>query len=300
MDLRGLQYFVSSADAGSFTAAADVLYVSQPSLSEGIRRLERELATPLFHRVGKGVVLTESGLVLLPMARNLLRDLDEAREAMVALKGLQGGHVRLTSPPGLSVDPLAQIVGRFRDKYPAVTLSMLPAEDGNLATQAVLSAACEIGIVDRQPHSSDLVAHVIARNEIMVISPPGTGHEEPTQIPLEALTGRSFISSLPGTRTRTVLNEARESGIDLRIVVETPHREAVVPLVLEGVGSAFVTSSVAREAQKQGAVASALQPQISYDVYLIHRSKPLTRAAAAFVSHALLLSSTTMPQTPET
>jgi LysR family carnitine catabolism transcriptional activator len=292
MDLRGLQYFVYSADAGSFTAAAEALFVSQPSLSEGIRRLERELATPLFHRVGKGVVLTESGLVLLPMARNLLRDLEEAREAMIALKGLQGGHVRVTSPPGLSVDPLAQIIGEFRNRYPGVTLSMLPAEDGNLATQAVLSAACEIGIVDRPLQSSDLVAHVIARNEIMVISPPGTGHRETTQISLEALTGRSFISSLPGTRTRTILNEAREHGIDLRVVVETPHREAVVPLVLEGVGSAFVTSFVAREAQKRGAVASALEPRISYDVYLIHRSRPLTRAAAAFVNHALLLSTT--------
>ncbi len=292
MDLRALQYFVSSADAGSFTAAAEALYVSQPSLSEGIRRLERELATPLFHRVGKGVVLTESGLVLLPMARNLLRDSEEALEAMIALKGLQGGHVRISSPPGLSVDPLAHIIGGFRNRYPAVTLSMLPAEDGNLASQAVLSAACEIGIVDRQPHSSDLVAHAIARNEIMVISPPETGRNEPAQIPLEALAGRRFISSIPGTRTRTVLNEALERGIDLRIVVETPHREAVVPLVLEGVGSAFVTSSVAREAQKRGAIVTALEPRISYDVYLIHRSRPLTRAAAAFVTHAVPLSTT--------
>ncbi|WP_223987838.1 LysR substrate-binding domain-containing protein [Arthrobacter sp. NicSoilB8] len=65
---------------------------------------------------------------------------------------------------------------------------------------------------------------------------------------------------MTGTRTRTILNEAREHGIDLRVVVETPHREAVVPLVLEGVGSAFVTSFVARETEARSGRIRARAP----------------------------------------
>jgi LysR family carnitine catabolism transcriptional activator len=287
MEVRLLEYFVASADAGSFTAAADALRISQPSLSEGIRKLESELAAPLFHRVGRGIVLTESGQFLLPRARHILQQVDEARDEMVALKGLRGGRVRIGAPPGLTVDPLARLIGSFRSAFPAVTISMFPAEDGGIAVQAVLSAQCEIGIVDRPAQSSELVAHVIARNEIMVAAPPGSRFDGSASIGLEALAGMPFISSFPGTRTRTVLDGARESGIDLPVVVETPHREAVVPLVVAGVASAFLTGSVAREAAKQGAVVLALDPPLSYDVYLIHRAKPLTRAAAAFVGHAL-------------
>lgn len=287
MEVRLLEYFVASADAGSFTAAAETLRISQPSLSEGIRKLEAELSAPLFHRVGKGVVLSESGQVLLPRARHILQEVGEAQDEMVALKGLRGGRVRLCAPPGLTVDPLARLIGSFHEKHPAVTISMFPAEYGALAVQAVLSAVCEIGIVDRPVNSSELVAHLIAHNEIMVAAPPGTPHDGSPSTTLEALAGHPFISSVPGTRTRTVLDEARERGIDLPVVVETPHREAVVPLVLEGVGSAFLTGSVARAAAKRGAVVLTLDPPRSYAVYLIHRAKPLTRAAAAFVRHAL-------------
>lgn len=287
MEVRLLQYFVTAADTGSITAAAEALHLSQPSLSEGIRKLESELAAPLFHRGRKGIVLTEPGRVLLPRARHILQEVDEARDEMVALKGLRGGRVRISAPPGLNVDPLARLIGGFHAAHRAVTISMFPAEDGRLAVQAVLSAACEIGIVDRPVASADLVAHVIARNEIVVASPPGTRVENGRPVTLESLAGRPFISSFPGTRTRAVLDEAHERGIDLPVVVETPHREAVVPLVLEGVGSAFMMGSVAGEAAQRGAVVTPLDPPQVYDVYLIRRAKPLTRAAAAFVRHAL-------------
>jgi len=286
MELRLLRYFVVSADAGSFTAAAEQLHVSQPSLSEGIRKLEQELATPLFHRVGRGIVLTEPATVLLPRARHILQEAEEAVGEMIALRGLRGGRVRIGAPPGLAVDPLARLIGTFHERFPGVTISMTPAEDGGLAVQAVLTAACEIGVVDRPVRTPDLVAHLIARNEIMVAAPPGSGLSGDS-VTLEALDGQPFISSLPGTRTRAVLDQARERGIGLDVVVETPHREAVVPLVLEGVGNAFLNGSVAREAAKRGAAVLSLDPPLTYDVYLIHRSKPLTRAAGAFLRHAL-------------
>jgi LysR family carnitine catabolism transcriptional activator len=287
MDIRSLEYFVSAAESGSFTSAAEAMRVSQPSLSEGIRKLELQVDAPLFHRVGKGVVLSESGQVLLPRARQILQEVDEARDEMVALRGLRGGRIRIGAPPGLMVDPLARFIGSFHVQHPKVVISMFPAEDGGVALQAVQTARCEIGIVDRLPTSTDIVTHLIAYNQIMVASPPGTRYAASGKVKLPALAGASFISSLTGTRTRTVLDEARQRGIDLRVVVETPHREAVVPLVLEAVGSAFLTESVAREAAKRGAVVAAIDPPQSYEVYLIHRAKPLTRAAAAFVKHAL-------------
>jgi len=289
MDVRFLEYFVAASERGTFTAAAEALHVTQPSLSEGIRRLETEAGAPLFHRVGKGVVLTDPGLTLLPRARHILQEIKEARDALVALRGLHGGVVRIAAPPGLTVDPLAPLIGSFRREHPEVTIALSPSEDGSKATEAVLSAECEIALVDRAVTSSELVAHTFISNQIMLVSPPGSPAGGP--ITLADLSGRSFISGFPGTRTRALLDRALEHGVRLSVVVETPHREAIVPLILEGVASAFLTESVAKDAARRGAVVRDISPAERYDVHLIHRSKPLTRAALAFVEHALAFSS---------
>lgn len=285
MEVRFLEYFVAASERGSFTAAADVLHVTQPSLSEGIRRLETEVGAPLFHRGGKGVVLTEPGLTLLPHARHILQEIKEAGDEMVALRGLHGGKVRIAAPPGLTVDPLAHLIGSFRREHAEVVVALFPAEDGAIAAEAVLSAQCEIALVDRPVASSELVAHAFTANQIMLVSPPGSPAGGP--VTLDELAGRAFISGFPGTRTRALLDRVLEQGIPLSVAVETPHREAIVPLILEGVASAFLTESVARDAARRGAVVRQVSPPERYDVHLIHRAKPLTRAAAAFVEHAL-------------
>jgi DNA-binding transcriptional LysR family regulator len=291
MEIRFLQYFVAATELGSFTAAAESLHVTQPSLSEGIRRLEADVDSPLFHRVGKGVVLTEPGLVLLPRARHILQEMTEAGEAMIALRGLRGGRVRVAAPPGLTVDPLAHLIGDFRRAHPEVVIALFAAEDGSIATQAVLSGRCELALVDRPVTAPDLVAHALTVAQLMVVSPPGSAPGGP--IALEELSGRPFISGFPGTRTRALLDHAHDLGIDLPVVVETPHREAIVPLILENVGSAFLTESVARDAAQRGAVVRALNPPNTYDVHLVHRAKPLTRAAEAFVARAVARTVTT-------
>lgn len=285
MDLRALEYFVTAVDTGGFTKAAARLHVSQPSLSEGIRKLERECGSPLFHRVGRRVVLSEAGTVLLTFARRVLKDIEEARISMVDLKGFRGGRVTVSAPPGLTVEPLARIIGDFRRGYPAVTMSMLPTEDGALAAGAVADASCEVGLTDR-PVSAGLRAHVLMRNEIVAVLPPGTrpGGEAVT---LEELARVPFISSALGTRARALLDDALHRGIAVWVVLETPHREAIVPLILEGVGAALLPRAVALEAQRRGAVMLPLRPAVSYDVCLVHRDQPLTAAAEAFVATAL-------------
>jgi DNA-binding transcriptional LysR family regulator len=96
-----------------------------------------------------------------------------------------------------------------------------------------------------------------------------------------------FISSAVGSRARNLLDEAKERGIALRTALETPHREAVVPLILEGVGAAFLPWTVSREAERRGAVVLPLLPRVTYDLLIVHRDQPLTAAAEAFVTTAL-------------
>ena len=89
MDLRRLRLFMAVVDEGGFTRAAESEFVSQPSVSQAIRELEDELGTPLFHRVGRGVVLTAAGEALVGPARQALRDVESATAAVAAVVGLE-------------------------------------------------------------------------------------------------------------------------------------------------------------------------------------------------------------------
>jgi len=287
MDLRSLEYFVAAADEGGFSKAARRLQISQPSLSDGIRKLEREFGTPLFHRVGRGVVLSEAGEVLLASTRRIMQEIEEARLSMVALRGLRGGRVTVSSPPGLAVEPLAQIIAVFRRRHPGVTIAMEPTEDGSLAARAVLDATCEIGLTDRPLPSAELRGHVIARKELMLVLPPGSPPAPEEGIEPAELAGVPFIGSMPGTRARALLEQAQHAGAAIPVVVETPHRDAIVPLVLNGVGAAFLPKFVATEAARLGAVVAPLRPRYRYDVVLAHRDRPLTAAGQAFLACAL-------------
>ena len=99
MDLRQLEAFVAVADELHFGRAAQRLYIGQPTLSELIKRLERELGTPLFTRTTRRVVPTEAGVELLGRAKAILEDVAGARAAVQRLVGGEAGTVRLAITP---------------------------------------------------------------------------------------------------------------------------------------------------------------------------------------------------------
>src|SRR4051794_7075183 len=129
MDVRRLRLFLAVVDEGGFTRAADAMFVSQPSISQAMRELEAELGTPLFHRVGRGVVLTSAGEALVGPARRVLRDIQVGQAAVASVTGLATGRLDLCSLPTLAVDPVAPLVGAFRRAHPGVTLALADPDD---------------------------------------------------------------------------------------------------------------------------------------------------------------------------
>src|SRR2546430_14934745 len=115
MEIRQIEYVVGVVEHGGFTRAADALHVTQPALSEGIRRLEAELGLELFHRVGRRALLSSAGEAFLEPARQVLRDLRVLRTSVAAVGGLTArtpGVVALPTPaahppatPGRSLRP---------------------------------------------------------------------------------------------------------------------------------------------------------------------------------------------------
>ena len=287
MDLRQIEYVLAVVDRGSFTKAASSLDVSQPSLSDGIRRLESELGVRLFHRLGRSVELTDAGQAFVGPARQLTRDRDAVLESVATVRDLRSGTLDLVSLPTLAADPLGRLVGGFRKAHPGIAVHIAAPEGDGAVIAMVLDGRSEIGLTELHRGRDELVSVSLERQEIVAVCPPRTRLATAGRLPVGRLRGMPLVTTPPGTSTRDLLDRALASaGVEPLIAVETSQREAIAPLVLGGAGTSFLPAGLARPLAAQGAVVARLVPTLTRTIGLIHRSSPLTPAARAFVELA--------------
>src|SRR5882757_6382910 len=123
--LRQLEYFVTVVDEGSFTAAADLLHVTQPGLSHQIQALERELGGPLLERLPRSVRLTPAGRTALPHARASLSHADRASSAAKRASGVDAGELHVGTLYSISVGLLPKALRQWRQNYPDVQVRLV-------------------------------------------------------------------------------------------------------------------------------------------------------------------------------
>lgn len=283
MDLRQVEFVLAVIDHGGFTKAAAAVHVAQPSLSQSVRRLEQELGAPLFFRIGRTVRLTPAGEAFIGPARRLLR---EAQNVVTTVGGhtmLEVGSLDVVALPTLVVDPLARVIGAFRQRHPGVSIRVLdpPTTAGLLAM--VSDGRAEIGITDAGGGAGGLHSRTIAQQELLAVLPPGTVCAGRT-IRLDAFGRHPLVLGPPGTSARQVVEAALdELGITPSIAVEVNQREAVMPLVLAGAGATALPAPLAHEAGALGAIVRRFTPRLTRPVSVVHRPTTLSPPATAFL-----------------
>jgi LysR family transcriptional regulator, carnitine catabolism transcriptional activator len=298
MDSRKLAHFVAVVDNGGFTAAADVTGTSQPALSIAVRDLETELGVPLFERVGRRVQLTEAGHALVGPARLVLRDLDTGRAAVAAVAGLEAGSLHVASLPTLAADPLAGLVGRYRQRHPGVVVDLAAPEDTSDLLAMIRDGRCEVGVTEAADFPGDLAGHEIGEQPLTLILPSrvpagllrrGRGARDgrlPT-VALTDLTEVPFVATPAGTSTRRLLDEGFAAvGARPTVAVVTAQRDAIIPLVVSGAGAALVPAPLAASAAASGAILAVPVPAVSRRIAVVHRQGSLSPAATHFVALA--------------
>ena len=174
MDVRQLTYFLAVVETMNFGRAAERLYIAQPSLSQAIGTLERELGVPLFHRVGRGIVLSDAGAQLIEPARQVVRGLEAARAAAGSVRGLQRGRVELIAMPSPGMEPLSTLIRDFTAAHPAMTVTADAAFTPEEVVQAVKAGRSELGLLGAAspPHTGGLRVLPIEDQPLVLISPP--------------------------------------------------------------------------------------------------------------------------------
>lgn len=284
MDSRRLAIFVSVVDEGGFTAAADVLAMSQPAVSQAIRELEKDLGASLFHRLGRSVKLTAAGEALVLPARQALHDLVIGRQAVEEAAGPGGGRLDLACLPTLAVAPLAPLVGAFRSAYPGVSIRLSDPKDTAELLAFVRSGESEVGLVERLDVDG-LVTVNLWSQEFLIVLPPGSRAVSPVR--LRDLASYPLVAAPPGSSTRRLLDDAlKKAAAKATVVVEAAQREALLPLIVAGAGAGLLPRPLAETAATLGCVVAEPRPRVSRAVALVHRDGPLTPAARRFVQLA--------------
>jgi LysR family carnitine catabolism transcriptional activator len=281
MDERRLRYFLAVVDDGGVTRAANRLCVAQPSLSQSLRALERELGAELFQRVGRGLRLTAAGEALIGPARHALRMMDAARAAVGEVSELAAGTLQIAALATLAVDPLSALIGRFRGEHPGVVIRVREPQSAAAVSTLVRAGECELGLAHLPLPQEQLRTVELGEQELLFVLPPGS--EAGGALAPAALREVPLVVSPPGTSTRMLLEQALQAvEVTPRIAVEIDAREAIVPLVLAGAGAALLPATLAEEAARRGAVVRAARPRIVRRIGLVQRDGPLSPAARAF------------------
>lgn len=288
MDVRQLKYFLAVVDCGGFGKAADQLLIAQPSLSQAIAGFERELGAPLFHRVGRGVVLSDAGRALLGPARVVLRDVEEAEAAMRELKGLRGGRLDLITMPSPGMEPFTTILTAFAREHPDVTVNAEAGFTPEEVLSAVRSGACEIGILGApEPvRAPDLDVVALESQALVLISGPDDDVVAGSTVRRDELSGCRLIVSQRGSLMRALVDDVLAEGIDITIAAEIAHRTSILPMVLNGLGRAVMPSSWTQTARRSGARVQRIVPESYLHVGAVSRRTHLTAPAVAFMAEA--------------
>ncbi|WP_165987039.1 LysR family transcriptional regulator [Streptomyces sp. YIM 98790] len=281
MQLHQLRYFTAVAETRHFTRAAEREHVAQPSLSQQIQALERELGAELFHRARGHITLTDAGEALLPLARRILADTETARREVQEVAQLRRGRVRLGAPPSLCAGLVPEVLRAFHDRYPGVELQI--REGGSQDLVRVLADGeldLALVITPLPVQAPALVTAELLREELVVVSspeapPPVRGR----RIRVADLRNRPLAMYRHGYDLREYTMAAcRAAGFEPVLSVAGGEMDAVLGFVRAGLGVSVVPAMVAA---RSGLRATPFaRPGLHRAISVAHRSDVSpTRAA---------------------
>jgi DNA-binding transcriptional LysR family regulator len=289
MQLHQIRYFLSVVDHRGINVAADELGVAQPTVSQAMRELESELGVQLFHRLGRGTVLTSAGRALIGPARQIVRDAIAAQGALVDATGQLRGRLDIATLPSLAADPVAGTVSAFRRDHPKVFVRVGSIESAEAGLNLIKQRDYEI-VVCYLPAPGDglrLTTRQVGVQDYCIAYPPGTELPPEDPLPLAALPDIPLVVARRGNAYASQIEQAvAAAGTPRRAAAVVENPQARLPFVLAGVGGSFLPRAVAESAIPQGLVVRRTVPLISWAYGLLYEEFALSNAARAFVELA--------------
>ncbi len=281
MELNALSAFVAVAEHGSFSRAAQALYLTQPAVSKRVSGLEAELGVRLFDRLGRQIALTDAGRALLPRATDLLQSAGELQRLVTRLSDEVAGPLLMATSHHIGLHRLPDILRSYNHQHPKVQLD-IRFMDSEAACRAVEAGEIELAIVTLPVEPPESLAVEAIWDDPLDFF-VGRGHplasvSEPT---LAILLQHPAVLPGPATYTRAILERAVAGiGDGLKVAMSTNYLETLKMLVAADLGWSLLPATMADD----GIIALPLAPDIIRRLGLVtHRRRTLSNPARAMV-----------------
>lgn len=255
MTLEQLRVFVAVAERQHVTRAAETLNLAQSAASAAIAALEARHGAKLFHRVGRGIALTEAGTLFLVEARAVLARAEAAELVLSELGGLKRGTLSVQASQTIASYWLPRYLVAFRRAHPGIDIRLNIGNTAQVAA-AVRDGAAELGFVEGVIDDPALTVEQVARDQLIVVVNPDHPWSMIDRLEPERLVESDWVLREPGSGTRSVFEAALErfdlSLAMLRVALELPSNEAVRSAVEAGMGATALSASVASPSLEAG------------------------------------------------
>ncbi|HGX92414.1 MAG TPA: LysR family transcriptional regulator [Candidatus Tenderia sp.] len=237
---RQLQVFESIARNGSFTAAAEELFLTQPTLSMQMKKLTSIVETPLYTQVGKKIYLTEVGEELQKTCRSVFATLDDFQMTVSDIKGVKKGNLRIS---GVTTGEyfVPRILGAFCKKYPGINVS-LEVTNRQRVIERLESNMDDIYIVGQAPMGDHIHRVPFLKNPLVILAPPQHPLAKEKNIPIEALADENFIMREPGCGTFLSMDRlVKDRHFGFKSSMALGSNEAIKQAVIGGLGISLLS-----------------------------------------------------------
>lgn len=287
VELRHLLYFQAVAEHGSFTRAAAVIGLRQPTLSQQIHQMEKVLGVPLFDRARRRCRLTSAGEMLLPYVRRVLAEMENLRSSLDDLSELKRGSLTVAVLPSVTHQLLPLALAKFHEAHPGIHVRILEMSVDDMERALVLGTV-ELGIGNVPPAETSLRHQLLYGEELVAVVPAGDPLARQKVATAEEIANRPLLAPPPGYGTRTLLLKAfAKARRTPSFALELSSVDVLLRMVAAGGGTGIVPASAlwGRTAKDYAAVRitrPALKRQIGFLTPHGVHTRP---AAEAFMPH---------------
>lgn len=295
MDFRQLESLVAIVKHGSFTKAAEELFLSQPTLTGHIQALENKLGTVLLNRGGKHVTLTEAGRILYEYAVNILNTRELALYSLAQYEGKLEGELAIAASTVPQGHILPGLLTAFSQRYPQITYR-INQYDSKGVVQAITSSVMDFGFVGTKVCGSELEAAELCQGRLVVIAPPDGKFKELQEeaISWDLIKEVPLILREEGSGSRTLFLEGLSAkGVnvdDLKVIATMESPETIKQCVMAGLGIAVVSELCVQEEKRLGLLKVFYPADLNLTqrfYFVVHKNRVLSPVARAFQEFTL-------------
>ncbi|MBV9582655.1 MAG: LysR family transcriptional regulator [Chloroflexi bacterium] len=291
MELRQLQYLRNIARVGGFRRAADELYMSQATLSEQIKLLERELGVRLFERGGRNLTLTEAGKTFLARAERILEEVKAAQEEMQEFANLDRGQLIVGTMTGNGPFWLPGFLAAFMRQHPHLELTLVERVSGMLIKMleaGEIHVACILVPTDEPDIPQDISTRQVYCRELVAVVAPHHRFAARPSLTLDDIAGERLILTSPDEAPRRVVDRAFQArGLQPQVSFEADDPMTLIGLAAEGIAIGITGQNIVRANGDRVVAVPIDGVQMRYSMALAWSERgPHTRAMSTFLDFA--------------